>query len=124
MMKPSLFALTLAVLVTFTFPSAFSQQGTVFTYTIHVDFFAYSCSLSVAQVSLYDSSGNLVGVGSSPYGGEVEISIRTPTPVTTLTATASGVATWGSYYSWPVNGSRSLTLGSTGDYWITIAMNN
>jgi len=124
MMKAGVFALTLAVLVAFTFPSAFAQQGTLFTYTIHVDFFAYPCSLTVGQISLYDSSGNLVGVGSSPYGGEVEISIRTPTPVNALTATASGEATWGSYYTWPVNGSRSITLGSTGDYWITIAMNN
>jgi hypothetical protein len=122
-MKAGPFVLTLAVLMACTFPCAFAQQGTLFTYTIHVNFFAYSCSLSVAQVSLYDSPGNPLGVGSSPYGGEITISIRTSTPITTLTATAFGVATWGSYYTWPVNGSRSITIGSTGDYWITIAMN-
>jgi hypothetical protein len=122
-MKAGLLAITLTALVACTVPSAFAQQGTVFSYTIHVDFFAYSCSLTITQVSLYDSSGSLVGVGSSPYGGEIEISIRTPTQVTVLTATAFGLATWSSYYTWPVNGSRSVTLGSTGDYWITITMN-
>jgi hypothetical protein len=95
----------------------------VFSYTIHVDFFAYSCNLSITQVALYDSSGNVVGEGASPYGGEVEISIRTSAPVTSLIATAYGLATWGSYYTWPVNGSRSITLGTTGDYWITVTMN-
>jgi hypothetical protein len=121
-MNARLFAITLTLLVACTTPSVLAQEGTVFSYTIHIDFLTYSCSLSITQVSLYDS-GSLVGVGSSPYGGEIEISIRTQTPVTTLTATASGVATWSSYYTWPVNGSRSITLGSTGDYWITIPMN-
>ena len=120
-MKAELWTIALIVLVACTVTSAFAQQGTIFTYTIHVDFFAYSCSLSITQVSLYDP-GNLVGAGSSPYGGEIEITIRSPTPLITLTATASGLATWNSL-NWPVNGSHSITLGSTGDYWIAITMN-
>ena len=122
-MRAGLFFITLAVLMACTVPFAFAQQGTVFNYMIHVDFFAYSCSLSITQVALYDSFGNLVGVGSSPYGGEVEIPIRASIPLTTLTATASGLATWSSYYTWPVNGSGSITLGSIGDYWVTLTMN-
>jgi len=121
-MKASLVVVALTMLLASTLPYAVGQPGTVFVYTIHVDFFAPSCSLSIAQVSLYDSSGGLVGVGSSPYGGEIEISVRTNIPFTTLTATASGLATWSSYYTWPVAGTRSITLGNAGDYWITIAM--
>ena len=120
-MKAGPLAIILVVVIACTVPSAFAQDGTVFNYTIHVDFFTYSCSLSITQISLYDPSGRLIGVGTSPYGGEVEISISTLAPVTALTATASGLATWSSY-NWPVNGSRSLTLGTTGDYWITITM--
>ena len=122
-MKAGLLAITLAMLMACVVPFAFAQPGTVFNYTIHVDFFAYSCSLSITQISLYDSFGSVVGVGSSPYGGEVEIPITASTPLTTLTATAFGLATWSSYYTWPVNGSGSITLASTGDYWVTLTMN-
>ena len=122
-MKAGLFALTSVMLVACVVPFGFAQPGTIFNYTIHVDFLAYSCSLNVNQISLFGSSGNLVGEGTSPYGGEVEISVITPSPITTLTATASGLATLGSYYTWPVDGTRSIPLGNTGDYWVTITMN-
>jgi len=116
-------AITLAVFAAACMaPLAFAQPGTIFNYTIHVDFFAYSCSLSVTEVSLYDSPGNVIGTASSPYGGEVVIPLSSQTPITTLTAVASGQASWSSY-NWPVDGSRSITLGTTGDYWITITMN-
>jgi len=121
-MRAGLYVIILAMLMACIAPLAFAQQGTVFNYAIHVDFFAYSCGLTITQVSLYDASGNLVGSGASPYGGEVEIMITTPNPVTTVTATAAGVATWSSYYTWPVNGSGSIALGSTGDYWVTLRM--
>ena len=120
MTKAAWFAFATIVLVACAVTPAFAQQGTIFNYTIHVDFFAYSCNLSITQVSLYDS-GSLLGIGSSPYGAEVEISIRSPTPVSTLTATASGLATWSSL-NWPVSGSRSIGLGATGVYWVTITM--
>jgi len=121
-MKTSAVILFVAGILLCAFPSSASAQAVIFNYTIHVDFFAYSCSLSVGQVSLYDSSGHLVGFGSSPSGGEVAILIRATSPISTLTATANGVATWGSYYTWPVNGSRTIILGSSGDYWVTISM--
>lgn len=95
----------------------------MYGYTIHIDFFAYSCSLSVTQVSLFNPSGTLVGSVSSPYGAEVAVTIQTPDPMFTLTASASGLATYGSYYSWPVTGTATLTLGTAGNYWITIRMN-
>lgn len=121
-MRAALFVVTLVMLMTCTVPFVFAQQGVVYNYTIHVEFFSYSCSLSITQISVYDSPGNLVGVGSSPYGGEVEILVRTSTPLTALTATASGLATWSSYYTWPVIGSSTIPIGSTGDYWVTLTM--
>jgi len=116
-------AVALIILVNSVLITTVIAQSVTIEYTIHVDFFAYSCSLDITKVSLYDPSGNLLGVATSPYGGEVAISIRTPTPVSTLTATAYGQATWGSYYSWQVSGTSTVNLGSTGDYWITIRMN-
>jgi hypothetical protein len=121
-MRTHLIALGLAILATWSLTSAVVAQGASVGYTIHVDFFTYACSLDITQVSLYDLSGRLVAVASSPYGGEIAVSIRTSTPISTLTATAYGLATWGSYYSWSVSGSRTITLGSNGDYWITIRM--
>ncbi len=120
-MSFNVFALVL--LVSSTLASTVIAQGVTIGYTIHVDFFAYSCSLEITKVSLFDPLGDLLGVATSPYGGEVTISIRTQTPISTLTATAYGQATWGSYYSWLVSGSGTVNLGSTGDYWVTIRMN-
>ena len=112
----------LAMLATLSItPSILAQRATS-DYTIHIDFFDYACSLDITQVSLYDPSGQLVAVASSPYGGEIAVSVRTSTPIFALTATAYGQATWASYYSWPVSGSRTISLGSSGDYWITIRM--
>jgi len=122
-MNVKFFAVALIILVNSVLITTVIAQSVTIEYTIHVDFFAYSCSLDITKVSLYDPSGNLLGVATSPYGGEVAISIRTPTPVSTLTATAYGQATWGSYYSWQVSGTSTVNLGSTGDYWITIRMN-
>ncbi len=116
-------AFALVILVASTLASTVIAQSVTIEYTIHVDFFAYSCSLDITKVSLYDPSGDLLGVATSPYGGEVAISIRTPIPVSSLTATAYGQATWGSYYTWLVSGSGTVNLGSNGDYWITIRMN-
>jgi len=120
--KPHVIGFTLSLLMTcFLLPPVIAQGVTV-DYVIHVDFFAYACSLDITQVSLYDPSGNLLGVASSPYGGEVAISVRTPTPIDSITATAYGQATWASYYSWTVGGSRTVVLGDGGDYWITLRM--
>ena len=121
-MKANIIIPLVAVLLLCALPNSAVGQAVIFNYTIHVDFFAYSCSLSVGQVLLYDTSGNLVGTGSSPTGGEVAILVRTASPILTLTARAYGVATWSSYYNWLVNGSRTITLGGSGDYWITINM--
>ena len=114
-----LIAVTLAF---FMFSSSAAAQAVIFNYTIHVDFFAFSCSLSVGQVLFYDPSGNLVGYASSPTGGEVAVDFRTTAPLSTLTVTANGVATYDSYYSWAVSGTRSIILSGSGDYWLTIRM--
>jgi len=121
-MKARFIAIVLAIFATLSLTPPLLAQGAIVVYTIHIDFFDYACSLDITQVSLYDPSGQLVAVASSPYGGEIAVSIRTPTPILALTATAYGQATWGSYYSWEVSGSRTVSLGSGGDYWITIRM--
>lgn len=91
-------------------------------YTIHIDFFAFSCSLAGIQVSLYDQSGSFVTSTSSPLGTEVAVSFRTTAPPSSLTARADGLATYGSYYSWSVSGTGKVNLGSSGDYWISVRM--
>jgi len=97
-------------------------QGIAVVYTIHIDFISYSCSLDGVQVSLYDQTGRPVGAATSPYGGEVAISFRTSTSINSLTARAVGHATLGSHYSWFVSGIRTLTVGTGGDYWISVTM--
>jgi len=121
-MKARSVAVLLAAFATLLLTPPILAQGVIASYTIHIDFFDYACSLDITQVSLYDPSGQLVAVASSPYGGEIAVSVRSPTPILALTATAYGQATWGSYYSWEVSGSRTISLGSSGDYWITIRM--
>jgi len=97
-------------------------QGPRVEYTVYIDFYSYSCGLDSVRVSLYDQAGRLVGAASSPYGGEVAISFRTSTPTYSLTARASGHASIGSYYSWFVNGSSVISVGTGGYYWISVGM--
>ena len=91
-------------------------------YTVHIDFFSYSCSLAGVQVSLYDQAGSFVAATSSPLGTEVAVSFRTSSPPSSLTARADGLASIGSYYSWSVSGIGKINVGTTGDYWISIRM--
>jgi hypothetical protein len=121
-MKAGSIAVMLAMFAALSLTPTILAQGVISDYTIHIDFFDYACSLDITQVSLYDPAGQLVAVASSPYGGEIAVSVRTSTPILALTATAYGQATWASYYSWQVSGSRTISLGSSGDYWITIRM--
>jgi hypothetical protein len=115
-------ATALTILAACVLPTFVTAQTNAISYTIHVDFFAYSCSLSITQVTLYDSFGRPVGEGVSPVGGEIAIPISAMAPISQITATAYGIATWGQYLSWRVNGISSVTLGNAGDYWITIRM--
>lgn len=98
-------------------------QSAQTTYTIHVDFYMISCSLDIQRVSLYDQSGQQLAVSSSPYGGEIAITFRAPSAsIQSVTAIAFGQATLGSYYSWTVSGSRTVVVGSGGDYWIMVGL--
>jgi len=121
-MKARSVAVMLAMFGALSLAPPILAQGVIADYTIHIYFFDYACSLDITQVSLYDPAGQLVAVASSPYGGEIAVSVRTSTPILALTAIAYGQATWASYYSWQVSGSRTISLGSSGDYWITIRM--
>jgi len=120
-MKPTLSVL-FPLLICLLIPPTLAQNIQT-TYTVHVDFYAYACSLDIKQISLYDQSGRLLGVSSSPYGGEIAITFSTPSSsIQSVTAAAFGLATLGSYYSWNVSGIRTINLGSSGDYWITVRM--
>jgi hypothetical protein len=120
-MRPTL-ALLFPILICLLIPSTLAQSAVV-TYTVHVDFYAFACSLDIKQVSLYDQSGHLLGVGSSPYGAEIAITFTTTSTSTlSVTASAFGLATLGTYSSWAVSGTRTINLASSGDYWITVKM--
>ena len=121
-MKERLITLALSTLIIWPCITPVMAQGITVGYTVYIGFFSYSCGLDSVQVSLYDQTGSLVGVASSPYGGEVAISFRMSTPIYSLTARAFGHATLGSYYSWFVSGSRMIEVGTGGNYWISVAM--
>lgn len=120
-MKEGLITLVLWALLVVLCVAPVMAQGATGAYTIHIDFYSYSCSLDTVQVSLYDQTGHFVGAASSPYGGEVAISFRTSTPTFSLTAKASGRASIWSYTRL-VTGSSMINLGSGGDYWISVRM--
>jgi len=104
------------------FPTAIAQTARI-TYTIHIDFFAVACSLEINQVALYDQLHQLLGTGSSPYGGEIAIAfLAPPASIQSITAVAFGQATLGTYYSWIVSGSGTINVGTGGDYWITLRL--
>ena len=115
-------ALLLPLLLSPLIPLAVAQSAQT-TYTIHVDFYMIACSLDIKQVSLYDQSGRQLAVSSSPYGGEIAITFRaSSTTIQSVTAIAFGQATLGSYQSWTVSGSRTVVVGSGGDYWMTVEL--
>jgi hypothetical protein len=118
----STLAVLFPLLICLLLPATVAQNVQI-TYTVHVDFYAFACSLDIKQVSLYDQSGRLLGVASSPYGGEIAITFTTTSSsIQSVTAAAFGQATLGSYYSWAVSGTRTINLGSGGDYWITVRL--
>jgi len=108
-------------LILLVLPTVLAQTPQV-TYTVHVDFFAIACSISIRQVTLYDQSGHSLATASSPYGVELAITFRTPTAIQSITATASGQATLGLYYSASVSGTQTISAGPGGDYWIAIRL--
>jgi hypothetical protein len=111
----------LPVLILLLLPPVLAQTPQV-TYTVHVDFFAIACSISIQQVSLYDQSGHLLATASSPYGVEIAITFRTPSTIQSITATAFGLATLGTYYSATVSGTRTIVAGPGGDYWVAVRL--
>lgn len=121
-MKKKLVMVVLSTLLMLSCVAPVMSQGSTAVYTIHINFFSYSCGLDDVQVSLYDQTGRPIGTTTSPDGGEVVISFRTSMAINSLTARAVGHATLGSYYSWFVSGSRMLTVETGGDYWISVAM--
>ncbi|HUK50818.1 MAG TPA: hypothetical protein VLV18_07260 [Terriglobales bacterium] len=111
----------LPFLILLILPTVLAQTPEV-TYTVHIDFFAIACSISIRQVTLYDQSGNSLATTSSPYGVEVAITFRTPTAIQSITAAAFGQTTLGSYYSASVSGTQTVSAGPGGDYWIAIRL--
>jgi hypothetical protein len=91
-------------------------------YNVHVDLFSPSCSLSNVRITLNDQTGRVVASTVIPDSFEVTLTYRTATPANALTATAFGQASVGSYKTWSVSGSSTITVGNGGDYWITIQL--
>jgi hypothetical protein len=120
-MRPTL-ALLFPLLIFLLLPSALAQNVQA-TYTVHVDFYSYACSLDIKQISLYDQSSRLLGVASSPYGGEIAITFTSPSLlIQSVTVAAFGQATLGTYYSRAVSGTSTINLGPSGDYWTIIRL--
>jgi hypothetical protein len=116
--SPTLFVPFLILLI---LPAVLAQSPLV-TYTVHVDFFAIACSISIMQVTLFDQSGRSLATASSPYGVEIAITFRTPSNIQSITATAFGQTTLGLYYSATVSGTQTVSAGPGGDYWIAIRL--
>lgn len=121
-MKERLVLLVLSALIIGSCITPLMAQGAPMAYNVHVDFFYPSCSLSNLRVMLNDQTGRVVASTVIPDVFEVTLTYRTPTPANSLTATAFGQASIGSYKTWSVSGSSTISVGSGGDYWITIKM--
>jgi hypothetical protein len=98
-----------------------AQQTTV-TYSVHVDFLYASCSLSSLRITLNDQTGRVVATSQIPDAFEVTLTYSTATPTNSLTVSAFAQATIGSFYSGAVSGSRTITVGRGGDYWILVQL--
>ena len=104
--------------------------GVTAGFTVYVQFFYPFCFLYNLHVTIHDQRGRVVGTGLSPDGSMIVIPIRTETPITALTASASGAASGPltNYFAnppfWPVSGSSTLPVEVTGgNYWLTIVLN-
>jgi hypothetical protein len=114
--------LALATLIIGSSITPLMAQGAPIAYNVHVDFFSPFCSLSNLRITLNDQTGRVVASTVIPDAFEVTLTYRTPTPANALTATAFGQASVGSYKTWSVSGSSTITVGNGGDYWITIQL--
>jgi hypothetical protein len=124
-MEPKLTALVLFTLVTgFCMVPAIAQHP-MLKYNVFLDFTSYFGVDSVT-VSLHDQSGRVVATATSPFGGEIEVSFMTPTPVSALTASATGRVSIGSswdQYARIVSGTTTIVVGTDElYYWITVLM--
>jgi len=104
--------------------------GVTAGFTVYVQFFYPFCFLYNLHVTIHDQTGRVVGTGLSPDGSMIIIPIRTETPITSLTASASGSASGplADYFAnppvWFVSGSSTIPVEVTGgNYWLTIVLN-
>jgi hypothetical protein len=121
-LKEKFVLLALAMLIIGSSITPLMAQAAPMAYNVHVDFFSPSCSLSNLQVTLNDQTGRVVASTVIPDAYEVTLTYRTGTPTNSLTATAFGQASVGSYKTWSVSGSSTIAVGTGGDYWITIQL--
>ena len=124
-MESKWITLLLCVLVICSCAAPAMAREPKFVYTVFVNFSSYAGVDSIS-VSLHDQTGRIVATTTSPFGGDVAITFMTPTQVSTLTATAYGRVSFGSYYDQyarTVTGTTTIVVGS--DllyYWITVWM--
>ena len=120
-MKRELLLLLVATLAIGSSITPTIAQESPVTYNVHVGFFYPYCSLSNLQITLGDQTGRIVATTQIPDAFEITLTYAAPTPTSSLTVTVVAQAS-GSYYAGSVSGSRTIAVGSGGDYWTTVQL--
>lgn len=121
-LKRNFLLLVLAALVIGSSITPSIAQESAVTYNVHIDFFYAFCCPSNLQITLDDQTGRIVAVTQIPDPYEVTLTYRTTTPTSFLTVTVVAQANIGSYYAGSVSGSRTIAVGSGGDYWTIVQL--
>lgn len=108
MLKWSPIAFALSTLIIGCVMAPVMAQGVTMGYIVHVHFVYPYTWLYNIQVNFNDQTGRVIGTAMSPDGSELIVPLRLETPTITLTARATGYASIGSYYFWPIR-----TVGPT-----------
>ncbi len=124
-MERKLIMLALSVLIVGSCIAPAMAQQPMDKYNVFLNFFSYR-SVDSVKVTVYDQTGQVVATATSPFGGQIAISFLTPTPINSLTASASGRVSIGSswdQYARFVEGSNTIFVGTSElYYWITVWM--
>ena len=121
-LKRELLLLLVATLVIGLSITPIIAQESPVTYNVHVGFFYAYCSLSNLQITLGDQTGRIVAATQIPDAFEVTLTYAAPTPTSSLTVTVVAQASIGSYYAGSVSGSRTIAVGSGGNYWTVVQL--
>jgi len=124
-MKLAYGGLLLFAMVLSCFTPVFPAQQP-YSYTVFVDIYSFPWRPDSVSISLTNQFGRIVATASSPFGAQVEVTFGTATPITYLTAIASGRMSPGSccdQYARIVSGRTTILVGSDQlVYWISVFM--